>query len=156
VGRRNGNGGRAVVLKFTPPSTWTKEIDFNEAVFNAVAVRGPNTVLVGGTRANPDALDAEVSAVYRWNGSNWLDLGQPPGLREVYALAAVEPANFYASGAPTNVSGPVVILKHAGGANWSTVGSFPVANAWVARLRGSSVCDLWGAGQNGIVVRSAR
>lgn len=156
VGRRNGNGGRAVVLRFTPPNSWTKEIDFNEEVFNAVAVRGPNTVLVGGTKSKANAPDAQPSAVYRWNGANWLDLGRPPGLREVYALAAVEPANFYASGAPTAASGPVVILKHAGGSSWSTVASFPVANGWVARLRGSSLCDLWGAGQGGVVLRSAR
>jgi hypothetical protein len=84
-----------------------------------------------------------ANVLMRYDGTRWQQDITGPGF-EVFGLKAFSSSDIYAVGADNSV-------WHYDGSQWTAGTRFPGSNLVLNRIRGTSACDLWVVGANGIV-----
>ncbi|MBL8954087.1 MAG: hypothetical protein JNK82_25145 [Myxococcaceae bacterium] len=137
-----GHGGmmnRARVAMNTGDTGWSTAFTAtdNDTVLNDVTLASPSLGWAGG--------DGDL--LYQFDGGTWalsaLASPFPGGPGEINGLQVLSDGTLYAVG----TSGR--IYRSSGGAPFVEVASFAVGQ--IMRIRGTSQCDLWAVGEDGLV-----
>jgi hypothetical protein len=133
AGNFTDTAGRTYVAKFNPHiGFWTElGIGFGssteELVINSIFTDTPDHVCAG-VNFRPRTLTTITSNVFKWDNSNWHQLGNLNGNNFTYPICKGDSGYIYAGGGFTNAAGKPYVAKWSPQTNtWSELGSASLA-----------------------------